>query len=720
MSGPNRVFQLVLGAMACAGVTFGFTELVPGALFTLALAIASAVPPLVAAGCRRLPGWGSAVAQVVIGAIGVAFVAGAGPAALAEGLTSGWSRLLSTTLPADADAAVVVPLAALIWAISAATSEAVLRAEATFLPALPLAGGALGARLLEGDNVGLPGLVGVCAGVVALVLLCAVRADAGIEPSGRRRLPLALSSTALLGAALATSVALLAGPAVPARAAIRDRPYDPRTLRNVAPAESDVDNPLAMVRAAGRRGAQELAQVTTTSSGGEVAVYLRLVALDRYDGSIWSSTSQYRVAGEHLPQPATATGPTVALRQDVVVKELDTPWLAVADRPVRLQGMAVLHDAAQGTLAATADQPLRPDGRYRAESLVARADPARLANASAADASDVHHALPSGLPPLFAAEADAAVADAAGSDFARLAALQAYFADGYAVEASQVGGQSLVQLARFIERDRRVAPSSAEFAAAFAVMARTLGYASRVVVGFTPFPSGGTRTLRRGDLHAWPEVALRDFGWVPFEPTPRRGASPGDPGTVVPVASPAALASAVAADPTGSSSSGTPVTQPPPVPATGAGPKRTWALTAAAGLVVVLLALATPVGLKARRRRQRRRSRDPAACVLGAWAEALDRLAERGVERDRTATSRDVLRRTEARLGSEVLRPMSTLGSLATMAVCAPPGSLEPSSGGQAWSAAEQLARSLRHTGTLPTRARAAIDPRPLLRRRGR
>ena len=69
-----------------------------------------------------------------------------------------------------------------------------------------------------------------------------------------------------------------------------------------------------------------------------------------------------------------------------------------------------------------------------------------------------------------------------------------------------------------------------QFATAFAVLARMLGYPARVSVGFLPGETNlndPTRfTVRGNDAHAWPEVFFRDVGWVQFEPTPRSEAPP--------------------------------------------------------------------------------------------------------------------------------------------------------------------------------------------------
>ncbi|MBA2272600.1 MAG: transglutaminase domain-containing protein [Actinobacteria bacterium] len=87
-------------------------------------------------------------------------------------------------------------------------------------------------------------------------------------------------------------------------------------------------------------------------------------------------------------------------------------------------------------------------------------------------------------------------------------------------------------LLRFLTRTRE--GYCQQFATAFAVLARTLGFSTRVSVGFlpgAPSPSDPTQfTVLGTDAHAWPEVYFRDFGWIAFEPTPR------DDGEAVPPA----------------------------------------------------------------------------------------------------------------------------------------------------------------------------------------
>lgn len=67
-----------------------------------------------------------------------------------------------------------------------------------------------------------------------------------------------------------------------------------------------------------------------------------------------------------------------------------------------------------------------------------------------------------------------------------------------------------------------------QYATSMAIMARTLGIPSRVVLGFTPgdvIPgSNGTQVVVRDkNAHSWVEIWIPRFGWMTFDPTPRSG-----------------------------------------------------------------------------------------------------------------------------------------------------------------------------------------------------
>lgn len=64
-----------------------------------------------------------------------------------------------------------------------------------------------------------------------------------------------------------------------------------------------------------------------------------------------------------------------------------------------------------------------------------------------------------------------------------------------------------------------------QFATAMALMGRTIGVPSRVVLGFTPGDPIGDNLVQVKDrnAHAWVEMWIPAYGWMSFDPTPRAG-----------------------------------------------------------------------------------------------------------------------------------------------------------------------------------------------------
>lgn len=119
----------------------------------------------------------------------------------------------------------------------------------------------------------------------------------------------------------------------------------------------------------------------------------------------------------------------------------------------------------------------------------------------------------------------------ATTDFDRLLALETWFRTEftYSLDAPVIDGfdgADVDMVTQFLEVREGYCT---HFASAFAIMARTIGIPTRVVVGFLP----GERTSAEGNLttftvmsdqmHAWPEVFFEGVGWVPFEPTATLG-----------------------------------------------------------------------------------------------------------------------------------------------------------------------------------------------------
>jgi hypothetical protein len=120
------------------------------------------------------------------------------------------------------------------------------------------------------------------------------------------------------------------------------------------------------------------------------------------------------------------------------------------------------------------------------------------------------------------------------------------------------------------------------------------------------------------------------------------------------------------------------------------------------------------VPLLKRARRARRRKGPPGDRVLGAWHEAVDRVAERGLPVTRASTTADVVR------GAGVLLPttaaLAELGSLADRVAFSGIG-VDESTALRAWTRADEVGAVIRRHASRRRRVMHHLDPRPLLSR---
>src|SRR5699024_431027 len=206
-------------------------------------------------------------------------------------------------------------------------------------------------------------------------------------------------------------------------------------------------------------------------------------------------------------------------------------------------------------------------------------------------------------------------AEDANSPYAKIEAVasalknQGFFSHGLEGEVPSRPGHGQARLQRMLSAEQMVGDEE-QYAAAMALMVRSLGYPARVVLGFD-VTEAGTVGLTDDDVIAWVEVPFEGVGWVPFFPTPPEDQFP------------------QTEDPDPVDHQQPEVRQPPPPPeqpadvppqehddakvdgeAYGKGMYRsTWALVTAAvtvPILVLLSPLALIIAIKALRRRRRR------------------------------------------------------------------------------------------------------------------
>ncbi|HIY66723.1 MAG TPA: transglutaminase-like domain-containing protein [Candidatus Agrococcus pullicola] len=169
-----------------------------------------------------------------------------------------------------------------------------------------------------------------------------------------------------------------------------------------------------------------------------------------------------------------------------------------------------------------------------------------------------------------------------------------------------------------------------QFAAAAALMARELGFPSRVAVGFKPSDEGTVDIYGR-DATAWVEI-LTDHGWVSIEVVPENTAPPesqdsaGLPSTQPQPPVPPALPEGGQPDSQQSGAQPSPVTDD----ATADPVWLAWTLRALGLLMLLALPFLIIVLMKFLRRRSRQFGGSTRDRAIGAWAEFTDAMIDRG------------------------------------------------------------------------------------------
>jgi transglutaminase-like putative cysteine protease len=244
----------------------------------------------------------------------------------------------------------------------------------------------------------------------------------------------------------------------------------------------------------------------------------------------------------------------------------------------------------------------------------------------------------------------------ARTQYAVVIALESWFRSGggfrytEAPPALRSGAQPLVD---FVERTK--AGYCQHYAGAMALMLRYLGIPARVAVGFTSGDYDEDRrrwTVTDHDAHAWVEVWFEGWGWLPFDPTPTRGAASSPYSTA---SSNPAVQTAIAdllrqelrrnVAPSGPAE-GTQVEAGRDVPGdlggtVTAAARKGGSLLKLLGLLAVL-ALAGVALAKLGRRRVRYLTRDPRRVARAVRAELAEYLLDQGLPVPRSATPHEL------------------------------------------------------------------------------
>ncbi|MFF8957029.1 DUF3488 and DUF4129 domain-containing transglutaminase family protein [Streptomyces sp. NPDC014894] len=261
-------------------------------------------------------------------------------------------------------------------------------------------------------------------------------------------------------------------------------------------------------------------------------LYLRIVALDEFDGTTWKSSGrEITEVPDRLPQPP-GLSPSVAtttVRTNITAADyyrqswLPLPYPATQ---VRIGGRWQFEPAGR-TLVGDRGEDTR-GAQYTVSSLAVNPTPKQLAEAppAAAEVMREYTRVPDRLPDVVRRTAEE-VTRGAKNDHERAVMLQRWFTeDGNFVYDTDVdSGTGINAITRFLRQKQGFC---IHFSFSMAAMARTLGIPARVAIGFTPGTerSDGSMSVSTKDAHAWPELYFEGVGWTRFEPTPSRGTAP--------------------------------------------------------------------------------------------------------------------------------------------------------------------------------------------------
>jgi transglutaminase-like putative cysteine protease len=581
---------------------------------------------------------------------------------LVLGAVFGWSDAVTLHAPLEAPPYVAVVPYVATWLVGLVTVSLVLRwfprkprsvlrsSLLVIAPVLLM----LASILLGTREPFFASVRGVAFAALALLWLGWRRPTRPATDSGLKRRKVVGSAIVVAGAVLVGALAGSAlAPAPDSRFVVRDAvtpPFDPL----------DYPAPLAGFR----HYTKDLEKTKLfTVRGLREGERIRLATMDSYNGVVWSVTGpdqqtdgsgSFQLLGSTIPSPSLFT-PGARSKATITVSDYDDVWLPTLGYMDRLHfddyrgddpAGSVRVNTMTGTTAVTSGVD---SGLSYTIGVTAQKFPTDKQLKDVAPAT-IEMPPVTNIPDIVSAKAT----EYAGSATTAIQKLRnierslkklGYLSHGRASDpVPSRAGEGADRMTDLFATSPMVGDQE-QYASAFALMARRLGYPARVVMGFEPEnkKASGTVTFTGNDVTAWAEVAFDGVGWVPFFPTPDKTDAPKNQ-TTKPKLEPQPQ-----------------VRQPPqtnpksdelltPVKTKENNPKdkkEAWALPTWA--IVVMAVVGVPVllyliaflliaALKRRRSSRRENTGPPDRRAAGAWDELVDRYAELGLSVPERAT----------------------------------------------------------------------------------
>lgn len=424
-----------------------------------------------------------------------------------------------------------------------------------------------------------------------------------------------------------------------------------------------------------------------------------------YNGIAWISPPTYGVAGDDIPPEETGAAEETYSASTRVTVGVGLPgqWVPVPQRVDQvLSPVATRADPATGIVAAVSS-PIDYSFDIRYSLAVADRETVRDAEPGLSTDLDPAVAIPGPLTGTMAELADL-VADQEEGTWQRLSLLSEKLRDPrYAAAPPQAlaagpPDRSYAGLNRVLAEG---VGFQEQYAAIWALIARSWGVPTRIAIGFPPATeaqSEGVRTVLASEASIWPEARLEGLGWVAFQPSPQDVAA-GRPAVVRPLTpdevpqqptpepTPSPSGSASDAGSGGDAAAGDADAQE--------GMSIPWLIVVPIAVVVLALAWILYVALRRRGiRRSLRDAGDPQADVAGAWRWTRLLLAESWLPLPISyAPAPDAAYPPD--LPDGVQWHVVTLARLAGPALYGP-GPVDPAVADEAWRTAGQVDRAIR------------------------
>ncbi|MCR2812733.1 DUF3488 and transglutaminase-like domain-containing protein [Microbacterium sp. zg.Y1084] len=340
--------------------------------------------------------------------------------------------------------------------------------------------------------------------------------------------PAGVGATALGIGAIAVVVALTVTPLLPT-------PAPRSTAAGIGPANT-IDPSLNLGSDLRQPASEPVLNVRTNAP---VPPYLRVTTLSSFDGEQWQPDRIGALPFEDGTEideievdPALRV---TAYRTTIEVTNLASAWLPVSFPAVEVAGLEGEWQWMPYNRTVVSQTTSSQGQSYEVVTHLPRPtrEQIRATEAGGTALRDATSVLPDDQPLDVITRTAQEVTAGAENDYDRLIALQSWFRGPdftYSLRAPVrygFDGSGIDAIEGFLaERGGYCV----HFASAFAVMARTLGMPSRIVVGYLPGTGNGRiiegqteYQVNSDQLHAWPEVHFDGIGWVPFEPTKSLG-----------------------------------------------------------------------------------------------------------------------------------------------------------------------------------------------------